>query len=146
MAEKNDILELAKIIGNREGLEKDFLNSIENFRESLQKNYINKIHNATERKKKAINSIPPKEVNLIRALKPFNNEQSKKQMDKAIDLLMMINTIKNIQNDVSEITSNTKTIINMSNDGLEEKREYENLVSSAKISGILMALALAKII
>ena len=143
MPEKNDILELAKIISKREGLEQDFFNSIENFRENLQKKYINKIHIAADKKKEAINSLPSKEVALMRAIRPFTNEKNKRQMDRAIDVFMMMNAIKTIQSDVFEITSNEKTIRNMSNDGDDE---YSNLSSSAKVSGILMTLALAKII
>lgn len=147
MAENNEIYELTKLIGDREGFERDFSDIMGNFKEILQKKYISKLHTAANAQQNAVVEHPPKEVTLLRALREFADEPSKNQMNQLIDIMLFMNTVQSVQKNLSTLTqSHAQTIHQMSNSEDGAPIEPDSFQASAQITGILLTMALAKII
>lgn len=145
MADKNGIYEITKLIGDKEGFEQDFSDIINSFKETLQKKYLSKLHSVANAQQSAVVEHPPKEVTLLRALREFTDESNKGQMNQMIDIMLFMNTVQNIQSNLSSLTqSHAQTIHQMSNG--DEPAEPDTFQSNAQIAGILLTMALAKII
>lgn len=144
--EKNELYDLARLIENREGLGSDFSKVMDLFRDTLQKKYVSKIHAAANAQEEAVVEHPPKEVTLLRAMRAFTDESKQEQMDQMIQMLLFMNTAKHVNETVSELTKgNNQMLQTMSSEGNPpEKPELSE--SSTKIAGLLLTLALAKII
>lgn len=86
--EKNDIYELSRLLGNKDGLENDFSQIMTMFRDTIQKKYLQKLHATANQRQNAVMEHPPKEVTLLRAMKAFTNDTGKQQMDNMIQALL----------------------------------------------------------
>lgn len=144
--EKSELYDLARLIDNKEGLGNDFSNVMDLFRDTLQKKYVSKIHAAANAQEEAVVEHPSKEVTLLRAMRAFTEESKRGQMDQMIQMILFMNKAKNVNETVSELTKgNNQMLQTMSSDGTPpEKPEVSE--SSTKIAGLLLTLALAKVI
>ncbi len=142
--EKNDIYELSRLLGNKDGLENDFSNMITMFRDTLQKKYLQKLHATADQRQHAVMEHPPREVTLLRAMKAFTNDAGKQQMDNMIQALLFMQTIQNINQDVSLLLENKEqTLQAMEADSAPTPSSFD---SQARMTGLLVTLALANII
>ena len=136
--EQNLVYELAKTLQKTEGLEKDFLEMATTLRESIEKNYVQKIQMAAGCQKDFCFDHPPKEVTLLRAMAPFLDEGSRGQIHDICRSLLFMQTIKNVNENVSCITQDGALIAARSSDGSEGNLNPQ----SAQIAGLLMSIAL----
>ncbi len=143
---KNELYELTRLIEDRGGLGNDFTQIMEQFRETLNKKYVTKIHAAANAQQDAVVEHPPKEVTLLRAMRAFSDETGKEKMDNIIQMLLFMNTVQNINEKVNDLSKrNNQMLQTMSTDGTPPD-EPEFSESSTKIAGLLLTLALAKVI
>lgn len=137
--ERNMVYELAKTLQQTEGLEKDFLEMATSLREAIEKNYIQKIQLAAGDQKAYVVEHPPKEVTLLRAISPFLDEKGQGQLKEITRSLLFFHSLQNVNQNVTHITEEGGLIAARSSDGSTENLNPQ----SAKIAGLLMALALA---
>lgn len=144
---KNELYELTRLIGNSGGLENDFSQIMQLFKETLEKKYVSKLHAAAKSQELAVIESPSREVNLMRAVQAFTNENGHSQMDKMIEQLQLINAIKNINESVSSLSQNREQMLQaMSADGKAPLIEADFPENSPQLTGLLLTLAMAKII
>ena len=143
---KNELYELTRLIEDREGLQNDFTKVMELFRETLHKKYVTKIHAAANAQQDAVVEHPPKEVTLLRAMRAFTDETGQDKMDNIIQTLLFMNTVRNINEKVSDLTEGKNQMLQtMSSEGnLPAEPEFSE--NSTRITGLLLTLALAKVI
>ena len=142
--EKNDIYELSRLLGNKDGLENDFSQIMTMFRDTIQKKYLQKLHATANQRQNAVMEHPPKEVTLLRAMKAFTNDTGKQQMDNMIQALLFLQTIQNINQDVSLLLENKEqTLQAMEADQSAAPLSFDN---HTRMRGLLVTLALANII
>ena len=142
--EKNDIYELSRLLGNKDGLENDFSQIMTMFRDTIQKKYLQKLHATANQRQNAVMEHPPKEVTLLRAMKAFTNDTGKQQMDNIIQALLFLQTIQNINQDVSLLLENKEqTLQAMEADQSAAPLSFDNHI---RMTGLLVTLALANII
>ncbi|NLK36755.1 MAG: hypothetical protein GX299_01540 [Epulopiscium sp.] len=146
----NDIYELAKLLNNSEGIHQDFSQVIGALQEGFQKKYVKKIHATAEAQKDAVVERPPKEVTLLRAMRAFADDSKKQQYDRAIQMLLMLNTIKNVNENINALAQAKPQLLQTrSSDGknqvtTEEPPEISE--QSARMAGLLVTLAVANIL
>ena len=142
--EKNDIYELSRLLGNKDGLKNDFSQIMTMFRDTIQKKYLQKLHATANQRQNAVMEHPPKEVTLLRAMKAFTNDTGKQQMDNMIQALLFLQTIQNINQDVSLLLENKEqTLQAMEADQSAAPLSFDN---HTRMTGLLVTLALANII
>ena len=146
--EKNDILEITRLMQEGGGLSNDLGEVMEVLKNTLEKKYVKKIHAAARARQEETVSHPPKEVTLLRAMRAFTNESGRMQMDNMINAMLMMNTIQNINHSVSEITRPAPGLLQaMSSDGRTSSEPVEVMPDQeARIAGLLMTLALTDMI
>lgn len=147
---KNDIYELTKLLYNQEGLENDIAEVLSMFQENLQKKYVKKIHATANAQQESVVEHPPKEVTLLRAMRAFTDDNGKQRMDNMIQTILMMNTVKKINDSVSDLSSSKSQLLQtMSSEGTSAEQISEEAdipEGSAKMTGLLLTLALANII
>lgn len=141
--EKNDIYELSQIL-NQNGLGNDFSQIAATLRDTIQKKYIQKLHAAANVRQNDVVEHPSKEVTLLRAMKAFTNENGKQQMDHIIQSLLFLQSIQNVNQDVSYLLANREqTLQAMGADQSSTPIQFDN---STRMTGLLITLALANVI
>lgn len=144
--EKNDIIELTQLLQDGGGLENELTEVMGVLRETLEKKYIKKIHAAARARQEETVSHPPKEVTLLRAMKAFTDESGRTQMDGIIQALLLMNTIQNINESVTTLSS-PGLLQAMSSGGQPTTDTAEVLPDKdARLTGLLMTLALTNMI
>lgn len=146
----NDIYELAKLLNNSEGMHEDLSQLLGVFRDGLQKKYVKKIHATAVSQQDAVVEHPPKEVTLLRAMRAFADEGRRDQMDQAIQMLLMMNTIRNVNENITTLAQSKPQLLQtMSADGTKSAPTQENTEiseESAKMAGLLITLALTNML
>lgn len=148
--ENNKILEITQLVQDKAGLENDFTQVMEMLHDKFQKKYVNKLYSVVGSEQDKVNNHPPKEVKLLRALKDFTPEEGKSNIDRIIEMMMFMNTARNMQGNIHTLTqSNTKTLHQMSNgeptaDMKKELEAQAAVEQSAQITELLLTLALMK--
>lgn len=144
--QKNDIIELTQLLQDGGGLENELTEVMGVLRETLEKKYIKKIHAAARARQEETVSHPPKEVTLLRAMKAFTDESGRSQMDGMIQALLLMNTIQNINESVATLSS-PGLLQAMSSGGQSPVDTAEILPDKdARLTGLLMTLALTNMI
>lgn len=105
----NNIYEIAQMIQNKNVIRNDINEAFSLITTMFQDRYINKLRNAVESIQIEIKNNPTKEVNLLYSLKPFFDKEQHEPIDKAIDALCMIQTVKSLRGEAN------KNIINKNN-------------------------------
>ncbi len=136
--ERNLIYELAKTLQKTDGLEKDFLEMSTSLREAIEKNYIQKIQMAAGNQKAFAVEHPPKEVTLLRAIAPFLEEGSRKQLHELTRSLLFMHSLQGVNQSVASLTQDGGLIAARSADGTGEDLNPQ----AAQIAGLLMSIAL----
>ena len=101
--QESKIYEIAQMIQNKATIENDLKEAKNIVKNMLHDKYINKMHLAIREKHKACCKNPTKEVHLLNAIKPFMHETSHHKIDKAIEMLTLMNTVKGIKSEVAPI-------------------------------------------
>lgn len=142
MPTNNQLVELTKLIGDKESMESDFSDIFLTLRDMLHKKYISKLYSVVDTQEKQVKEHPPKEIALLRALREFTPDTGRGNFDRMIDMAMMMNTAQSMQSDLHSITQQSNQLHTMS-DGKEIDDTIQN---SASVAGILLTLALMKVI
>ena len=117
---------------------------LDEIRDTIQKKYLQKLHATANQRQNAVMEHPPKEVTLLRAMKAFTNDTGKQQMDNMIQALLFLQTIQNINQDVSLLLENKEqTLQAMEADQSAAPLSFDN---HTRMTGLLVTLALANII
>lgn len=142
--DKNDIYEITKMIQHSGSLNEDFSGIMNSIRDIVQNKYLTKVHQTVSAERDKIKMNPPREVTLLNALKQFSNGGSLGNLDQTINMLMTINTVRNMQNELQSLVNAPKeTIYQISsadNQSLEDVEEVSP--KAAGIAGVLLTLAL----
>lgn len=144
--EKNDIYELSHLLGNQDGLGKDFAQLMHAFQETLQQKYIQRLHTTAKQRQNEVIEHPSKEVTLLRAMRAFTNDNGKQQMDSMIQSLLFLQAIQNINQDVTSFLENRESTLQaMGADNAQAPATFPS-DENARMTGLLLTLALANII
>lgn len=146
MSETNQLYELTRMIDDKESMESDLSEIFANLREMVQKKYVHKLHHVVETQQRQVTEHPPREVTLLRALREFTTEDQRKNLDRMIDMTMMMNTATKMRKDLGAIAERTKPTQSLPGDVHARENEDQSLQTSAGVTNILLTLALMKII
>lgn len=109
MQENNVIYEITKKIQDKDNIQKDMNQAINLVSDMFKRKYIDKIDKELKNKLQEIEKIPPKEIILLNAIKPFLQKSYHKNIDNTIDVFKtfsILNSFKNNfdnKNDVKNI-------------------------------------------
>ena len=102
------VMELTKLMGDNETIQRDMEEAMEMLREHFRNKYVKRIHRAVQEKHQTMaHRNPPREVQLMQAMKQFMPEDRREGMDKMAEMIMMMNTFQSIQNELSEYSRQT---------------------------------------
>ena len=136
------LLELAKALSDKKAIEDEIFCTINSLKETLQGKYIKKIELVAQEEKSAAFSHPSKEIALIKALREFSDSASRKNYDNVIDTLVTLNTIQNINNELTIISQERIQKNNTSKEIFASENESENFKKSYPLTEFLLILAL----
>lgn len=94
------IYEITKLMGNRDTIQSDLNEAINIIRDVFYKKYIQKFQQALDEHRQLARKQSSKEVELLKALKPFLGEDSKDSIDRIIEVMYTINTAQSIDSEV----------------------------------------------
>lgn len=148
MSEANQLYELTRMIDDKDKMQSDFSEILFALKEMLQKKYIHKLHHVVGQEQEHIKSHPPREVTLLRALREFTPYEQKGQMDKMIEMAMMMNTATKMRRDLTAMVNQSKPNYITDSKGQVHAMENapESLEGAAGVTNILLTLALMKVI
>lgn len=150
MADTNQLYELTRMIDDKQTMESEFSDIFQTLRQMIQKKYVNKLHHVVESEQRDIKEHPPKEVNLLKAMREFTPPEQRQGFDRLIDMAMLMNTASKMRGDLSYIAEQSKPSVPRGNELTGSLHAMENepntLEESANITGILLTMALMKMI
>ena len=140
--EENKLLDIARSLDNPQGINNEFLSSMDSIHKLINTKYTSQIYNALEAEQKAISNTPSKEVTLINAISMFASEEQKPALTRLTQILTSINTFLSLRQKIHSITLNADNIYQISSD------EATDMISesTAKKTELLLLLALSGII
>ncbi len=133
--EKNNIYDIISLIKNPVYFNNDMEKSISALREGLENTYTKKIYQMAETEKEKVNSAPPREVVLLRAIKNFASPAFCRNIDNAINIINTFTILNSINNSIYSQTPS----INMKSDESGINYSPKTLTAAADIL-MLMAL------
>lgn len=142
--DSNDIYEITKMVQHSGRLNEDFSGIMNSIRDVVQNKYLTKVHQTVNAQQDKIKMNPPREVTLLNALKQFSNNGSMGGLDQTINMLMMINTARNMQNELQSLVNAPKeTIYQISSSDNQNIDDVEQVSPrAAGITGLILTLAL----
>jgi len=93
MAE-NQIYEISRMMRDQASAQKDMRDASALLSQFFQDRYLSKIKRVVDNSQSSVNASPPNEVRLLRALKPFINPDKHAQVDKMIDMMLTMGTVR----------------------------------------------------
>ncbi len=154
------IIEVTEMIQNSENIENDLKEAMGLVQNYFKEKYVKKIHNAVQLHHTKTLQNPPKEVQLLNVMKQFTNEENHKALDNMIDTILIMNSAKNIKEELQLSDINNSKEINIAsmdfnNDSIHEDGVYDidkqclirkNSKNKNIIPEMLFFLALTKVI
>jgi len=101
MSENNTIYEIAQIMSRPSVMQKDMQEATALVMNLFQEKYFGKLNKAIERHHTNCMKKPSKEVQLLKSMKPFMPEDKKHQMDRIIDMMVLMDTAGLIKTDLN---------------------------------------------
>ena len=123
MSEQLEIFSLAQKLTDPRQTENDMRDALLLVTGMFRERYINRISDNLALLKERSLAEPPKEVALLRSLKPFMAEQTHERIDRMVDALIMFDTISKIRADNNAI--HPDGVYEMDYDCLSEKSQKE---------------------
>ena len=102
MSTENKIYEITKMMSDNQIIKGDVNQAADMIRAMINEKYIMPIVNAVDMENEKARKNPGKEVRLLNALKPFVASNSHNSVDKAIDMLHMVETLKGLSAQLPE--------------------------------------------
>ena len=96
MANENKIYEITQMISDNQVIQGDVNHAAGMIRAMLSEKYISPITRAINAENKRVRKNPCREARLLDALKPFTNQQNQQTLEKAIDTLHMLETMRGL--------------------------------------------------
>ena len=122
----NTIYEITQLIENKDNIKEDLNIAINSVKDTLYEKYLNKFQTVIDEKKKLVEENSNKEIQLIKAIKPFLASDFQKNIDTMIDLIYKINTAQSIQKELKKIPpASQKNTPNFSSATVHEDGIYE---------------------
>jgi len=103
------IYEITKLMENKDTIQNDLNEAISIMRNIFYKKYIQKFQQALDEHRQMAKEQSSKEVNLLKALKPFLGDDSKNSIDRIIDFMYTINTAQSIDSEVRKCSEEINT-------------------------------------
>ena len=97
MSEKEQIYEIANIVGNDKLFKGDVSSAANIIHNMLSEKYISPIKKAMEQENTRSRKNPSKEARLLSALKPFMPQANHKKLDETLDTIHLLETLRGIQ-------------------------------------------------
>ncbi len=139
---EHTVYTIAKTLHNTSGLEQNLAQMLSAFRDTVEKEYLHKIRSAADSEKAFAVEHPPKEVTLLRAMSAFMDDNGRQQIDRMTQGLLFLHTLQHIQQGVDGFGQNGTLLAARSADGNADTDSPS--VQSARMAGLLLALALAE--
>lgn len=106
----NIVYEITQMMQDKNILQKDMTDAAELISNMFNERYFNRLHSALQTHHINMQKKPPREVQLLRALKEFRPESEHKNIDSFIDMLLVAGSIKKFQEDIRQTTVNSISI------------------------------------
>lgn len=100
MSENNRVYEVAQMMRDQSAMRNDMTEAMALVQNMFRDKYISKLQDAVQLHRVGVQSSPPREVQLMSALKAFVPEQNQKSIDNLIDAITMMNTVQNIRDEL----------------------------------------------
>jgi len=101
---ENTIYEITQLMENKDVLKEDLNAAIASVKDVFYQKYINKFQNVIDEQKKIAEENSSKEIQLIKALKPFLSQSSQNSIDTMVELIYKINTAQNIKSEINKVS------------------------------------------
>lgn len=103
----NNIYEITKLMEDKNIIKEDLNIAIASVKDTLYEKYLAKFQTVIDEQKKIVEENSNKEIQLIKALKPFLPTNSQQNIDTMIEFIYKFSTAKNIQKELQQIPSPT---------------------------------------
>lgn len=97
----NIVYEISKMMNDESIIKSDLNDAAGLVAEMFKKKYINRLNEKVSEHKNVLSKNPPKEVQLLNALKQFMPEENRKNADRAIDTFITLSTFERLRNEFS---------------------------------------------
>lgn len=142
MSEQNRIYELTRLLNNTAPLNEDMLKAIDILKDNFQNNYVRRLVNAAGSEQEDAKRHPSREVVLLKALKGFSSDGSRRSIDRAIEMMTTFQALGNVQHTLNAISEN-QTSIKMKSSDSDASLETIS-PSSINATRLLLALELMR--
>lgn len=100
MESDTNIHEITSKIANKEYVRNDMIEITNIVRKILNEKYISKMNELFSQHQEMVINNPTKEVMLMQAIKPFMKKEAQLNIDKMIQIINIMNTAKNLQQEL----------------------------------------------
>jgi len=157
MSNENKIYEITQMMSNNQVVRGDVNQAADMVKAMLSEKYIKPITKAVAAESKRVRKNPTREARLLDAMKPFIDYRSHDTVNKTIDMLNMMETLRNLSPQMPQnayvpkrhvgITA-TSEDASLRNDGVydvdERCAEYKNTPNLAPIIAMIALASLAQ--
>ncbi len=123
MQENNIIYEIAEKIQDKNIMQNDFKEAMFLVSNMFREKYVDKLQNELVTNVNNIKANPTKEINLLRAIKPFVNEDNKKNLEDIIDMMTNISAVNFM---MPKTTPKKNNIIKINNINIKDSSVKED--------------------
>lgn len=101
MKNNTRMYEVAQMMRDRNVVQKDLNEAVSMIQGMFRDRYISRLQDAVMEHRTSAQQNPPMEIQLMQALKPFMPEEKQQSIEKAIEMVLMMNTFSNIRDEMS---------------------------------------------
>lgn len=110
MPDNMNVYEITQMMRNRNVIQRDMTEAMSMVQSLFQEKYVDRLQNAIRTHHKQAETNPSREVKLMQAIKAFVSEEKQKSLDGMIDAYMMMETVRNMQNELHEAQFKTMSL------------------------------------
>lgn len=107
---ENNVYEIAKLISNKNVIQKDMSEAMGLVQQMFEEKYISKMNSLISNHKSQATQNPSKEVNLLRAWKEFMPENQQSKMDQIINTVTIMDTFNSMRTEYTTMASQNHSL------------------------------------
>lgn len=141
----NVIYEITQMMHDRTNVQSDMEEAFNMVSEMFRKKYVSKMHKAIQSQQLQTKKDPPKEAQLLSAMKAFAREETHPMYDRMIDMLLTADTLQKMSGRIKPVTVQETSQNSVHHDGIYD---IDNVCvasrgkSGTNLAGMLMMMSL----